>query len=158
MRFRKLRIAWSVGWGIVALYLCVLWARSYWWSDGMTIAITSTNVLGFGSVQGEITAARIEPPSQVVFDRYQIVSEPIDRQKPLYRPESMPGYQGAAGFGISHAPLFFAICTPDWFLTALAGAFGVAPWIWLPSRFSLRTLLIATTLVALVMGLVVWLW
>jgi hypothetical protein len=28
---------------------------------------------------------------------------------------------------------------------------------WLPNRFSLRTLLIATTLVAVVLGLIVWL-
>jgi hypothetical protein len=29
MRFRKLRIAWSVAWGVVAVLLCVLWVRSY---------------------------------------------------------------------------------------------------------------------------------
>src|SRR6185503_6285985 len=28
MRFRKLRIAWSVWWGVVAVLLCVLWVRS----------------------------------------------------------------------------------------------------------------------------------
>ena len=26
---RKLRIAWSVAWGVVAVLLCVLWVRSY---------------------------------------------------------------------------------------------------------------------------------
>ena len=30
MRFRKLRIAWSVAWGVVAVLLIVLWVRSYW--------------------------------------------------------------------------------------------------------------------------------
>ena len=30
MRFRKLRIAWSVAWGVLAVLLCVLWVRSYW--------------------------------------------------------------------------------------------------------------------------------
>jgi hypothetical protein len=29
MRFRKLRIAWSVGWGIICVLLIVLWVRSY---------------------------------------------------------------------------------------------------------------------------------
>ena len=29
MKFRKLRIAWSVAWGVVAVLLCVLWVRSY---------------------------------------------------------------------------------------------------------------------------------
>ena len=33
MRFRKLRIVWSVAWGMVAVLLCVLWVRSYWTGD-----------------------------------------------------------------------------------------------------------------------------
>ncbi len=33
MRFRKLRIAWSVFWGLAAVLLVVLWVRSYWWVD-----------------------------------------------------------------------------------------------------------------------------
>ena len=32
MRFRKLRIAWSVVCGIACVLLIVLWVRSYWWS------------------------------------------------------------------------------------------------------------------------------
>jgi hypothetical protein len=31
MRFRKLRIAWSVFWGLNGVLLIVLWVRSYWW-------------------------------------------------------------------------------------------------------------------------------
>jgi hypothetical protein len=34
-RFRKLRIAWSVGWGVVCLLLIALWVRSYWWTDSI---------------------------------------------------------------------------------------------------------------------------
>jgi len=30
MKYRKLRIVWSVVWGIAAVLLCVLWMRSYW--------------------------------------------------------------------------------------------------------------------------------
>ena len=30
MRFRKLRIAWSVAWGVWRVLLIVLWVRSYW--------------------------------------------------------------------------------------------------------------------------------
>src|SRR5690242_21864416 len=33
MRFRKLRIAWSVFWGLAAALLITFWARSYWWID-----------------------------------------------------------------------------------------------------------------------------
>jgi hypothetical protein len=33
MKYRKLRIAWSVAWGVVAVLLVVLWVRSYWVCD-----------------------------------------------------------------------------------------------------------------------------
>ena len=33
MKHRKLRIAWSVAWGIAAVMLIALWVRSYWWRD-----------------------------------------------------------------------------------------------------------------------------
>ena len=47
---------------------------------------------------------------------------------------------------------------PYYFLTILAVGLTVAPWSRIFSlRFSLRTLLIATTLVAVVLGLIVWL-
>ncbi len=36
MKHRKLRIAWSVAWGIAAVLLIVLWAHSYaWHQDGL---------------------------------------------------------------------------------------------------------------------------
>ena len=35
MNYRELRIAWSVGWGLVAVLLCALWVRSYWWADAL---------------------------------------------------------------------------------------------------------------------------
>ena len=46
MRFRKLRIAWSVGCGILCVLLIVLWVRSYWWrpcywSLSLSLSITS---------------------------------------------------------------------------------------------------------------------
>ena len=33
MRSRKLRIAWSVWWGVAAVLAIMLWARSYWIAD-----------------------------------------------------------------------------------------------------------------------------
>ena len=50
----------------------------------------------------------------------------------------------------------FVVLVRNYFLSAFAilAAAATAPWI---RRFSLRSLLIATTLVAIVLGLVVWL-
>jgi hypothetical protein len=33
LRYRKLRIVWSVGWGIACVLLIALWVRSYWRMD-----------------------------------------------------------------------------------------------------------------------------
>jgi hypothetical protein len=56
----------------------------------------------------------------------------------------------AWGFYISHS----ALDVPHWFLVLATIGLSALPWLRL--RFSLRTLLIATTLVAVVLGLVVW--
>ena len=46
--------------------------------------------------------------------------------------------------------------SPYWLLVAVAGLFAALPWIPIPRRFSLRTLLIAMTLVAVVLGQIAW--
>jgi hypothetical protein len=45
---------------------------------------------------------------------------------------------------------------PQWFPVLIFAALTDAPWIHWSKRFNLRTLLIATTLVAVVLGLVVY--
>ena len=49
---------------------------------------------------------------------------------------------------------FTAIGLPHWFALVVVALLATSPW--LSYRFSLRTLLIATTLVAVVLGLIVW--
>jgi hypothetical protein len=62
------------------------------------------------------------------------------------------------GFKITETPAGESILFPDWFPIFLLAFLGYAPWSrhwnW---QFSLRTLLIATTVVAVVLGLIVWL-
>jgi hypothetical protein len=42
------------------------------------------------------------------------------------------------------------------YITTLIVSIGVIPWLPWSKRFSLRTLLIATTLIAMVLGIIVW--
>jgi hypothetical protein len=48
-----------------------------------------------------------------------------------------------------------SLLVPFWFLVSAAALFAAVPWIEWPKRFTLRTLLIAMTLVAVVLGLIV---
>jgi len=54
------------------------------------------------------------------------------------------------------SPSTWIIFFPYWFPTLLAAVAAVATAPWLRWQFSLRTLLIATTLVAVVLGVIVW--
>jgi hypothetical protein len=59
-------------------------------------------------------------------------------------------------FSFHRSSLKQTIIVPHWLPVSLAGVFAVVPWIPWSRRFSLRTLLIATTLVAVGLGVVVY--
>jgi hypothetical protein len=141
MKFRNLRIAWSAFWALAAVLLIALWVRSYCRIDIIEIRKpfpASAVGSGFG-----ITLIRFyrEPmPSQ-----WSIKSHSTQNQTKM---------ETTLGFSVASSPFELAITAPHWFVLSSLGiiaAFGRPPW-----RFSLRTLLIATTLVALVLGLVVY--
>src|SRR3954451_3787256 len=54
LRFRKLRIAWSVFWGLACVLLILFWVRSYWRIDNIRFPILQTNLVGAWSIQGTI--------------------------------------------------------------------------------------------------------
>ena len=144
MKYLKLRIAWSVAWGVVAVLLVALWVRSY--SDhhldilpqrptGPPFALVNSTYLLRGSICS-----------------YTFVHE----SHWLYNWLPSARLQGA-GFLLAwtNAPPWYFAGVPLWFPVAIAIGLGGIPWLrW---RFTLRTLLIVTTLVALSLGLVVWL-
>jgi hypothetical protein len=115
MRFRKLRIAWSVGCAIACVLLIVLWVRSYYAPFVFHLKPTA---LWFLSIGGHIG--------------------------PLVTETNKDGTMHMTTY---HTAPYLALV----FLAATVGAFA-----WIPQRFTLRTLIIATTLVAVVLGLIVW--
>lgn len=152
MKYRKLRMAWSVGWGILALLLCFLLIRSYYVCDyvfrrGSPTVITSTGsptvittvALNRGMVHviDAVVPAGSERPSQ----GWQYSSRDASDSLTIVR-----WMWGANGGGGTSNPISFVV-----FLTAAISAVS-----WIPWRFSLRTLLIGMTLVAVVLGLVAW--
>ena len=61
------------------------------------------------------------------------------------------------GFGSSRTGSVFLLFLPHWYVVLLTTVLAALPWIFqVRYRFSIRTLLIATTLVAVVLGLAVY--
>jgi hypothetical protein len=135
MKYRKLRIAWSVAWGVVAVLLVVLWVRSYWWIDGIYIAHTHCGILERGLLHIDAGVSSSAAFTQYSYEPYFLYS--------VWRQQS--------GVAVNAQPL---AVVSVWIPTLLLCVSAVLPWIrW---RFSLRTLLFATTLIAVGLGLIVW--
>jgi hypothetical protein len=149
MRFRKLRIAWSVGWGVAAALLVALWVRSYSQLDEVAWG-TATEYYGFVvSCVGEIDISesfRLESGGKRTMQdsrsSFKFIGLEFD-------------WLGIAGFASATRMGNGSVRIPDWALVTFCISLGTAPWI--RQQYSLRTLLIATTLVAVVLGLIVWL-
>ena len=72
MRFRKLRIAWSVRYGLACLLLIALWVWSYTYADDLVVTITKNHQLKLHSVSGRCIGFIAYAPSRPIssFARY----------------------------------------------------------------------------------------
>ena len=150
MRFRKLRIAWSVVWGVVAVLLLVLWIRSYWWVEILRLPATRHHVIECNLIPGQVLVgvideARLWYPggclSTVDFKDIIGSYSVITSRRPTYEELlqlKFPGY----------------ISLPDWPIVIPTGVLALVPWLFF--RFTLRTLLLAITAVGVLLGLIVW--
>jgi hypothetical protein len=137
---RYLRIAFSVTCGIACVLLVMLWVRSYWCRDCLQGNWVSSRALIGWSDRG-----------QLVF----LLSDhaPGWPWRLTYVPADEEPYRTQWKWGDSTPSSLVAF--PHWFPSMLFAAFATVPWIghfkW---QFSLRTLLIAMTLIALGLGIV----
>jgi hypothetical protein len=144
IRYRKLRIAWSVVCGVACLLLIGLWVRSYWYSEGFNWFFSTTKYVHVSSDVGQLFLGvgdvSFEPPSYfrgeagLYADEHELIRMPT-----LLAGQNQWGFQ----LGI-----------PYWLL--LLGTATLAALRWIAWRFSLRTLLIGMTLLAALLGLVAY--
>ena len=143
MRFRKLRIAFSATCLIACVLLIVLWVRSYRDGDQLYGPLGSSEGIFLTSQGGVLYCMRdlkLIPPSWQVAHEHSF------------------NWFGTAmvrgqSWGFNSSPQTDYLAIPYWFPVLLSTALGALSW--LRFRFTLRTLLIATTLVAVVLGLIV---
>ncbi len=150
MRYRKLRIAWSVVWGLVAVLLCVLWVRSFNWFDDLAFLFNnSQSMMALQTEPGSLVWTKQEAGGDTFSKEY------YSRFFNTNRRQDPPDLTLASIAG-KFLVLSFAVSVPFWFLVIVSATLAAIPWFRWSKRFSLRTLLIATTLVAVVLGLVIY--
>ena len=144
---RGLRIAVSVFFGVPCILLVALWVRSYWWHDGLTLTVQNPQTFFCYSNRGRLSFRYEFRPDK---DEWVYTSfQPNFREEELRLiEEQVPCWR----FSTSPLNTIF----PHWFAVMIFGFLMAVPWLYQQWNFSLRTLLIATTLIAVVLGILVW--
>lgn len=143
---RKLRIAVSVFFGLLTVALCVLWVRSYWVSELLVTAKTPT-AWSLGPIRGGLLLGTYPQGTVNNWREWYLASSP-SRSGTIVR---------SLRFSFDFSGDTKSMVVPFWFLIGATCAFWMPlSWPTIRPQFSLRTLLIATTLVAVVLGLAAW--
>lgn len=137
-----LRMLFTAICGVLCLLLIAFWVRSYWWVEQLPVPIPGNHVIGLATMPG-VFAVAIDP----------------NWGRPPWTTLSNPAGEWLAWGGYNHSRVwgFFgiqatAVIIPFWFAILIATSMVGIPWLhW---HFSLRTLLIATTLIAAILGII----
>ncbi len=141
-----LRIIWTTFCGIACVLLIALWVRSYWRTDIIFRVNKSRVLTTLGSSSGSTYLIRMDRsggPALVAVHETQGWKHSSD--EPVKPPKN---------FEWASTAKQSTIRAPIWFLVILLAFATALPWFGRARRFSLRTLLIATTLIALALGTV----
>lgn len=140
---KQLRIAFSAVCGIACVLLIVLWVRSYWQTDAINLGAR----WGVISENGKLAMLEIVT-EKAHKSRWLFLG--IERRQLEFPPENY-----FLGFGYTPPPYSLDVFAPHWFFILVFATFAMAPWIHWSKRFSLRTLLIAMTVIAMILGTVI---
>ena len=139
---RCLRIAFTAFCGLVAVLLIVLWVRSYWWYDALSFSITSSSKAWIFSDRGVLD---ISAPYRGANWSIRKTTRRLAPDDPVLRVGEFTTYYEHPVRGVY---------LPYWSLAGMSAALAALPCIrW---RFTLRTLLIALTVAAIGLSLIVY--
>jgi hypothetical protein len=146
---------------IVCLVLCValmgLWVRSYYSIDSLRVRFTARQLFMFTSMDGRLEFFNWPLDTAKLRDsaskerRWSVSSEPFTHQRAFVNTSNW------TKLGFNYGSAF--VLLPYWFLVLTTGSLAVIFQLRLewPFRFTLRSLFIITTFLAVVLGMIAWL-
>lgn len=140
---QALKISWTAVCGMCCVLLLVLWIRSCWRSDEVT-RVSSKRIVRVISSDGQLYAS---------YDGNLKGAIPASRGTTWHYLEGRPFELRREWFAADGRARFCFPLGPPTIAFALV---GVIPWVRLSTRFTVRTLLLVTTVAAVVLGLIVW--
>jgi hypothetical protein len=155
---RKLRIAFSGACGVVCLLLVVLWVHSYWYRDLVMAQHPAWGDISMVSLQSKVSWIVGRPRPSRRKARFEMRSIPIAlaiAEMEGMQP-ALPEGHSASSFTTERWRGSFGMVLPYWFLILSVVVLAGLPWLTLSKRFSLRTLLFVTTIVAVLLGAIVY--
>jgi hypothetical protein len=143
-----LRIAVTAMFGILCLLLIILWVRSFWRINSLN---SFGNELRIDSNRGELIVTGDTSSLSTVWKRdweweWGWEERRVNELDQSYRMTRL-------GFFYQRRPHRFWLVIPYWFPVVISVALATVPWIHWSKRFSLRTLLVAITLVAIALAI-----
>src|SRR6187200_821987 len=116
MKYRKLRIAWSVAWGVVAVLLCAMWLRSYWRKDYIR-RVEPNQTIAIASNSGAIRFTQAPVPSMQPTPVWEMQTAEASAESP-------PSIR----FSQDPWTAVFLIELPYWMFATLSAAVAIGPW------------------------------
>jgi hypothetical protein len=157
MRRRLLNIA-----SIACLVLCVvlmgLWVRSYCQSFQVATIWTGVPTIEIGSTSGRLSLNEAMPDE---LGWHSIYSETVEDSWTApnggWLAVHRKYFWGSLGFAAFHSSSFSFCTVPYWFAVLAVGLLAMLFQLRWPWRFNVRLLFIATTFLAVVLGMIAWL-
>jgi hypothetical protein len=151
---------------IVSLVACValmgMWVRSYYAYDMLTGHFGDTEGIQISSRSGKVVSYLGAPnngdlTASVIYP-WSVESYGIGELRAAALPSSPRGRLDRFGFAEGTTSLGFALLIiPFWFVALLGGTLAMLFQLRWPLRFTLRSMFVFTTFLAIVLGMIAWL-
>jgi hypothetical protein len=149
---RRIRIAFAILFGIICVLSVVFWVRSYYWYQAVFVR-QGTIVYAVGAYGGYVCASI--RPAYAKGKAWKVNDWPMDKNREVVAREAKA--TNIFGFGGEKYHEGVAVLlVPAWFVSFGSGGASLLLWRAKAVAFTVRNLLIATALVAAILGLVVY--